>query len=36
MISPTKEMKSGPILKKKKQAGYKPDICVLCENNHNL
>lgn len=36
MIIPTKEMKSGAILKKEKQMGYKPDPCVFCSSNCDL
>lgn len=36
MIIPTKEMKSGAILKKEKQTGYKPDTCVFFSSNSDL
>lgn len=36
MIILTKEMKSGAILKKEKQTGYKPDTCVCCSSNCDL
>lgn len=37
MIISTTEMKYGTLLKKKsRQAGDKPGICVLCDNNYYL
>lgn len=36
MIISTTKTKYGPILKKKRQAGYKPTICILCDNNYYL